>query len=163
MAIYWLTSLTAQALYPLSKSVKDIECCILGVILKHDFALRICCVYRPPSTKLPEWVIAFCNLLDELSTDGTSLLIVGDFNINLFQDNCFADRLKADYRHSLLIFEPTRITKKSATLIDYIYISQKYLNCICKVAELHLSDHSSTFCELSDFLNINHKKFAYYR
>ena len=31
------------------------------------------------------------------------------------------------------------------------------------MAELHLSDHSSTFCDLSDFQNVNHKKFAYYR
>ena len=72
---------------------------------------------------------------------------MGDLNINLLHDTCFANRLKSAYRLSQLITEPTRITKKSTILIDHINTSQKFLNCTCEVVEIHQSDYSSILWE----------------
>ena len=48
--------------------------------------------------------------------------------------------------HSLLVSEPTRVTKDSATLINHIYTnSEENIQCV-NVKKLCLSDHYAVFC-----------------
>ena len=48
-----------------------------------------------------------------------------------------------------MINEPTRIQKKSATLIDHIYCTDRRLIAESGTAELHLSDHRLIYCSLN--------------
>ena len=76
---------------------------------------------------------------------------MGDFNINLLQvENhvSFAEFLESMYSHAFipLINKPTRITDKTATLIDNIYcnsVENILLNGICYT---DISDHLPIFC-----------------
>ena len=163
VAIYWRSSLQAQVPNILPDSAANIECCILDVDIKHDICVRICCVYRPPSSSLSSWEPSFNQLMDDLSSAGKTFLVLGDFNVNLLNDDAFATKLKSDLHLSQLITELTRITKKSATLIGQIYCSCKLLARLCGLANIHLSDYSLIFCELSNEQTIRSKKFTYYR
>ena len=102
-----------------NRQVANIECCVIVADLKQNCTVCICCVYKPPFTRLPEWESALSHMLNALSLDGKPLILTGDFNVNLLHDNSFAEKMKT------VSNEPTRITKNSATLIDYIYCSHK--------------------------------------
>ena len=55
------------------------------------------------------------------------------------------------------------MTKSSATLIDHVYCSHKSIISLSGVANINLSDHHLTFCELSGARSVNAKKFTLYR
>ena len=107
--------------------------------------------------------LSFHQLVDDQFSAGKILLVLGDFKVNLLNYNAFAAKLKSDLHLSQLINESTRITKKSATLIDRIYCSCKLLVRLCGVANIHLSNHCLIFCELSNEQTVSQKKFTYYR
>ena len=86
------------------------------------------------------------------------LLITGDININLMKDSSLADNLKAEYHLTQLITEPTRVTKTTTTLIDYIYTLSKDLVAVSGVFEPHVSDHRLIFCTLADAQNPRHPR-----
>ena len=163
IAIYWRSSLSAYELHPLPASAANIECCVIELSQKGCSVLRVYCVYRPPCLSLSIWEPSLINLLDDLAVDGKPLLLLGDFNENLLCDNSFACRLQTDFHLSQLIDESTRVTKSSATLIDHVYCSHKSIISLSGVANIHLSDHHLTFCELSGARSVNAKKFTQYR
>ena len=150
VAIYWRSSLRAHVLELLSNSAANIECYVIEADLKQNCNVRIYCVYRSPSTRLPEWESALSYMLDDLSLDRKPLILTGDFNVNLVHDSSFADRMKTDHHLSQPVNELTRITKNSATLIDHIYCSHNSMIYFSGVTNIHLSDHHLTFCELSN-------------
>ena len=106
----------------------------------------MCCLYRPPSSsKL--WVNSFHSLLDDLTLSSNELVITGDFNINLLHDNSLAE-LDILYNITQIINTPTRIAKKSTTLIDHIYVSKLLAIRAVKVINIHLSDHCLVECDI---------------
>ena len=126
-----------------------LECAVVKVTSRLKSAL-IVCIYRPPSSKA-EWEVKFNECLDYLHSLNLPLLIAGDFNVNLRTNDSFAEDLKACYSLKQVIKEATRVTQKSCTLIDHIYISNDIALHNSGVFNLHLSDHLATYAQICNF------------
>ena len=90
-------------------------------------AIVVVLIYRPPSTSIPTFNKQLSTPIDDVQKENKYVLFMGDFNVNvskqikgskdiqeltnLFLSNSFLP----------LIDKPTRITGKSATLIDNFY------------------------------------------
>ena len=85
------------------------------------------------------------------------LVIMGDFNFNLLVNISFADDIKAQFNLKQIISEPIRVTKKSSTLFDYIYVSKDVSVYNKATFNLHLLDHLATSIHINNFCSINHQ------
>ena len=81
--------------------------------------------YRHPSMELTDFNCCYLNkLLGNTSKEQKSIFLLGDFNVNLLnnneynQTNKFLDSLASN---SFIPLQPTRITSHSNTLIDNIF------------------------------------------
>ena len=98
----------------------------------------------------------FSNSLSGLFKSKNIYYILGDFNINLQPDSCTTyanDYINLLLSHAgfLLITEPTRVTKNSATIIDHI-ISNDTINVLYPgIIQTDLTDHYPIFCGAKRF------------
>ena len=105
---------------------KQLESTFIEVNLKNE-KIVIDCIYRHPSMELPEFNSDYLtNLLDTLSSENKTVVLLGDFNADLLkydQNSNISDYLDLMHSSPLLphIFSPTRTTTSSATLIDSIF------------------------------------------
>ena len=107
---------------------KQLEATFIEVNLKNE-KIVIGCKYRHPSMELSEFNNNYLtNLLDTLSSENKTVVLLGDFNADLLkydQNSNISDFLDLMYSSLLLphIFSPTCTTSSSATLIDNIIIN----------------------------------------
>ena len=69
---------------------------------------------------------------------------MGDFNIDLLCSSNVPKRwqnIYTSYGLSQIIEQPTRVTEKSATLVDHIYVSRINFVQECQVIKMSISDH----------------------
>ena len=118
-------------------------------------------VYRPPDSNLKKCVDEFDQILSKINSEGKFGWICGDFNINLL--NYAHNSLTADFTNSLfsylfypVISKPTRITSRSATLIDNIFTNCLNTNMKSGILVTDISDHFCVF-SLSNFKLQNQK------
>ena len=113
-------------------------------------AIIVVLIYRPPSTSIATFQLS--TLIDDVQKENKYVLFMGDFNVNvskqikgskdiqeftnLFLSNSFLP----------LIDKPTRITGKSATLIDNMYTNFSINNCHSGILCTDFSDHFPIFC-----------------
>lgn len=81
------------------------------------------------------------------------LVCCGDFNVNLLEkthaSEIFLDTLKS-YNMRQLIFEPTRVSMISSSLLDNIFVNfDEYVEC--QVTDLALSDHYGQVLSLYEY------------
>ena len=83
-------------------------------------------IYRHPNSSILNFYNAIDPVLCKISSQNISCFIAGDINIDLIK--CRTNNQTLDYVHNLLthnflptVIMPTRITERSATLIDHIY------------------------------------------
>ena len=101
--------------------------------------------------------------LDKLNTKNRKVIITGDFNYDLIkyeshkQTNEFYD-LMSSYSYRPLILQPSRVTYKSNTLIDNIFVND--LGCISEGGNLtaSISDPFLQFSFCDVFCKINNKE-----
>jgi hypothetical protein len=122
--------------------------------LSDDRILVICVVYRPPDSKIADFLIEFNNYLMTHTGSTHPLLICGDFNINLLNVdsvNSVAEFVDLIYSNSLLpvIHNPTRITSHSATLIDNIFVGNLFPS-VSGILCADFSDHLPIFAIFDD-------------
>ena len=107
-------------------------------------------IYRPPDQNMKEFNKSIDTLLSKIADQEKKLLyVMGDFNINLLNNDVhestgeFVDNLSS---HSLYasIVKPTRITSKSATLIDNIF-TNNLANQTSGILMSDISDHLPIF------------------
>jgi hypothetical protein len=137
----------------LDTSFASFEYLVITVYENKDILSTIAVIYRPPSLSLKLFLDEFPNFLKFLNTNiiktNTKLIVAGDFNINLLHVDSnahvshFADIIYSNFLFPL-IHRPTRITNKTAILIDNIFI-----NChdtiLSGLLTLDLSDHLPIF------------------
>ncbi len=86
----------------------------------------------------------FEKCLEKVNIDNNEVMIMGDFNVNLNVCDSKQEKLQ-DIMDAFcleqLIEEPTRVTKKSSTLIDHVYVSAPHKILSSGVLKLSLSDH----------------------
>ena len=104
--------------------------------------------YRPPNTNVKKFLTEYKNLIKQLNKEKDHEVVIGiDHNLDLlkthqhFQTNEF---LEVNLKRNLLptISKPTRITTKSATLIDNIFLSTRLQNTMESTFIINdMSDH----------------------
>ena len=104
--------------------------------------------YRPPNTNVKKFFIECKNLIKQLNKEKDHEVVIGiDHNLDLLkthqhpQTNEF---LEVNLKRNLLptISKPTRITTKSATLIDNIFLSTRLQNTMESTIIInYMSDH----------------------
>lgn len=118
-----------------------LECSCVEVI---ELKLIIICIYRTKNGDLSK----FFELLDDIlycsNTTRHRVLICGDLNIDLLKVDCTNTKLLdliMSYGMKQTIFEPTRITAHSETLIDNIFVNFDYN--YSRNIHLGISDHEA--------------------
>jgi hypothetical protein len=80
-------------------------------------------VYRSPSGELVEFFPWLHDILDQLINKGRSTVLLGYLNININNKGPYAKQLidiANNFNPTLIITMPTRVTDKTATVIDEI-------------------------------------------
>ena len=91
-----------------------------------DKGILVGVIYRPPNTDPREFVLKLSDILDAVSKENKISYFMGDFNMDLLkcdEHTPTMEYLKIWYAYSYLpmITRPTRVTQKTATLIDNIF------------------------------------------
>ena len=109
-------------------------------------------IYRPPDTDIKQFNDHILQCLAQIKTEKKIAFLLGDNNINLLNtDKHVASQDFADvmFSHSLFptITKPTRVTDKSATLIDNIFYNNYVENTSSLTGILYtdISDHFPVF------------------
>ena len=132
--------------------------CIFIELLHENKKYLIGGVYRVPNTDVRE----FCDTINRLIEPHRSheIVLLGDFNICLLQDNCHKRELQTTMQANSLfptILTPTRVASvlrdgnltTTKTLIDNIYLNtQNYFKSV--TLEVSISDHYPVFTTLSE-------------
>ena len=103
-------------------------------------------IYRPPNSNLDNFLTYISATLDSMRKENKLCYVMGDFNLNLFNADKhektgeFVDVMFAN--HFLpLITKPTRVTQKSATLIDNIFTNNTENKPYQGIFYTDISDH----------------------
>ena len=115
--------------------------------------LTTCLFYRPPNAN-PHCLQELEGTLDHLSPSKLkTLMLVGDFNINLHQPSQLQHQLEcitSKYGLTQMVQDPTRITEHNSSLIDHLYVSDSSLITSCHThSPIGSSDHLSILAHLS--------------
>ena len=117
-------------------------------------------VYRPPDQVIRDFNKCIEKILQEITSKENKLLfLMGDFNINLLNNDVheptgeFVDILSSFSLYPSIV-KPTRITSKSATLIDNIF-TNNYANQTSGILLSDVSDHLPIF--VSTNVSVYHK------
>ena len=124
-------------------NVVGVESLWFEVILKHAVNIVLGVIYRPPPIE-SKWLDLFEQELRKCQVQNKNIIIMGDFNVNKFKDDCHEKELRLlmnTYSLNQLVTQPTRITSSSSTLIDHLYVSNT--DCVREhfVSPLAISDH----------------------
>merc|ERR1712198_616864 len=107
------------------------ESLFIEITLNNMKNIVVGIIYRDPNTPINSFNDNMNECLEQLSIENKSIFMMGDYNINLLNYNsiqCINDFVNIMYNNSFrpLIDKPTRITKKSVTLIDNIFYKCTY-------------------------------------
>ena len=109
----------------------------------------------------------FESILSQLSRENKNIILTADFNINLL--NCESHPESNDFSLMLnsyfllpYILQPTRITERSATLIDNIFSNTYAVNTTSGNLVLRIQDHLPQL-SIVDNVKVNHKTLHYYK
>ena len=98
-------------------------------------------IYRPPSEHV-EWIDNFHEMLEGPFNLTHDIMMLGDFNIDFNKD--LSQRWLYVLEHFQLfqlVTTPTRVTERSATIIDHIYTTNLERISNVEVSTESLSDH----------------------
>ena len=109
----------------------------------------------------------FESILSQLSRENRNIILTADFNINLL--NCESHPESNDFSLMLnsyfllpYILQPTRITERSATLIDKIFSNTYAVNTTSGNLVLRIPDHLPQL-SIVDNIKVNHKTLHYHK
>ena len=109
-------------------------------------------IYQNPATP-PQRVDDFVSIMDKVNACDLSVVVLGDFNIDLLASKPLWGPLWHNTTESLgltqIIKEPTRITGKSATLLDHIYTNNSSFIISSGTSDVSMSDHKPITCNIS--------------
>ena len=96
-------------------------------------------------------------LLEKLNREDKFCFLMGDFNINLMKINSESDnsqfyKTMCSYFFTPIVFQPTKVTDKSKTLIDNIFFNSFEFTTLSGNITHSISDHLIQFVILEDFI-----------
>ena len=110
--------------------IEAIECIWVAINDSKTKPLLVGYVYRNPASS-QGWSDALISMMDKVTESNANMLLLGDFNIDLFKQPPAWNSTTALFGLEQLVEEATRVTKFSATF------------------ESGISDHSAIFCHWS--------------
>ena len=152
LALYISDAIPYTVRHDLSKNIEGVlESLFVEINPGKSGTLIIGEVYRSPSGSSVTFLQILREILEAIQNQPCETVVMGDFNVNLldyegsFPADFLSDMLASGLLPSVTI--PTRVTEKSATLIDNIFSSMTFQNSFVIVSDI--SDH---FPVLSDLL-----------
>ncbi|XP_065679190.1 uncharacterized protein LOC136093905 [Hydra vulgaris] len=130
---------------------KYLESIFIEIINPFKKNIIVGCIYRHPSMNPKEFISDYFNpLLEKLSSENKQVMLMGDFNMDLLNYN--ESLIISDYLDSLCsysfyptIIQPTRVTCKSKTIIDNIFLNFQIPNLISGNVTISILDHMAQF------------------
>jgi hypothetical protein len=123
----------------------DIELLAISIHTVHLGKLYIVQIYKPPSVSIHNLKSSLKTLFQVITPEENTLIIMGDFNINLLDMNTEFEQFMEGYKVTQVIKTPTHI---SGSLLDHIYLSQKCQRYKTAIISVYYSDHDAVFCAL---------------
>ena len=134
---------------------KDLEICAIELHLQF-YKIYIVTIYRSPSGDFQYFINTLEKILSKIHNNSNDIILCGDFNINYYINSTFKQSLNSlvtSYGLSSIITFPTRIQKKSRTIIDNIFINTfKFNNFLVYPSINGLSDHYAQCLIIHDIL-----------
>lgn len=148
ICVYVHTKLKVNALLysHLNESSKEAEILVLNVQQKCTKSMNVIASYRPPQGNQRRYIQIMKEALKSVSPQ-EDVFIIGDLNINSLENSKSVKDLKAmegNFDLKQYIGLPTRVTRKSKSLIDHIYTNSKIVSNH-GIIEMSISDHFLTF------------------
>ena len=140
------------------------ESLFIEIIRPHERSVIVGLIYRPPSQNVNDFVTRMNDILEKISRDNKTCYLMGDFNLNLLNNenhNATGEFLDGLYSHLFfpLITLPSRITSHTASLIDNIFsnhVEHSYLRSGPLITDI--SDHLPIFSISSDYIRTNQRQ-----
>lgn len=133
----------SQSYEHLNISNQHLETLIVKINLPQTKPIIIINTYRPPSGKAAEAIDKLQEIIDNVPRN-SEIYILGDLNIDLLAINSPSFKkvqtFTQDNNLKQMIQSSTRITKRSASLIDHIYTNSSYIKNSGTI-NLNISDH----------------------
>ena len=153
----------------LSKSLRGIsESIFVELSGPNGKKLLVGCLYRHPTPKVSKFIELFLNeILAKIGKEKKKTLLLGDFNVDLLKFDShsgtreYYDLLSANGFRPL-IYQPSRVSARSATLIDNIFINDIETFSNGGNITTSISDHFPQFCLLDIFENNTKSKEVKY-
>ena len=160
---YVLESITAKIKMKIDSS-KIYECIFLELEGITTTPVIIGNIYRPPrlnnnDKSITNFIKEITPVLSKLVRENENIIIAGDFNINLLklhERQKYAEFLDLMMSHGFLpkITYPTRYARKSASILDQIYVKSKITGLaneasLSGILHSAISDHFAAFTTLS--------------
>ena len=136
-------------------------------IIQYD-SIYVVGIYRSPSAPMENFLNTLDKIFNNLLTDNTNLILMGDLNINSGSENSdynnLCDVLRSYNLHDVKL-PPTRVTATTSSTIDHIITNLNIQDYIAVVNNYHISDHFAQYidvfnCKLSIekplFIEIRH-------
>ena len=145
IAIYLKETLKASIRHDLSFTETFLESLFVE-IKSNTEDLIVGVVYRRPKSNIELFIAQLENILEVVSRERKTCIITGDFNLDLFKaDSCsYVQDLIATLQarnFKNIITKATRVTAKSATLLDHLWSNNASLACSSSVIYSRISDH----------------------
>ena len=140
------------------------ESLFIEIIRPHERNVIVGIIYRPPDQNVNDFVSRMNDVLGEISRDNKTCYLMGDFNLNLLNNenhNATGEFLDGLYSHLFfpLITLPSRITSHTASLIDNIFsnhVEHSYLRSGLLITDI--SDHLPIFSISSDHIRTHQRQ-----
>ena len=144
--------------------VEVMESLFIEIIRSHERNVIVGIIYRPPNQNVNDFVIRMNDVLGKISRDNKICYLMGDFNLNLLNNqnhNATGEFLDGLYSHLFfpLITLPSRITSHTATLIDNIFsshVEHSYLRSGLLITDI--SDHLPIFSISLDHMRTHQRQ-----
>ena len=142
----------------LNSKDKDIETLWIELDINPRKSLLFTCIYRHPNSSVEKLNLYISEIFDNIKKNKTSLVMVGDINIDLIKVN--SNKPTNDYADILLA---NNITFSSATIIDHVNVMLP----ICDMKNttistgnllIAVSDHTPNFIFLSNLEKSKYKR-----
>ena len=141
----------------LSISDKDNESLVIEIINERSKNTIINTSYRPPNGMIKPFKTHLKHIFEKNARSNKKLFCVGDYNLNCldYNENTKVKNffnLLFSYGMIPIINKPTRVTNKSATAIDNIFINSLYNNSLeTGIIKTDISDHFPIFMAINNF------------
>ena len=118
-------------------------------------AILIGFIYRHPTKDSNKFLDDFLDCMEKLADEKKRFYIIGDINIDINrtnQNSPQADRYMQVITSNgafSLITKPTRVTDKTATVIDHIITNDTAHSILPRVVRTSLTDHYAIMCKIS--------------